>query len=396
MKTDWGRLRIGTLAVPRLGGNYRNGPDSTARPLIKMGNIARVGIDLNRIEYIPDTDSVDPVHRLNFGDVLFNTRNTLDLVGKVSIWRDELPTAYYNSNILRLELRPEYCGSSEYFGYALNSKESIEAIRALATGTTSVAAVYTRDLLKLSVPVPSKQEQRAIAEALGDVDRLISALHRLIAKKQAIKQGMTQQLLTGRTRLPGFAESWEHQRLGNVLGFQAGYPFRSAQFSKSALGPRLVRNRDLKSDDSVIYYLGEYHANYILRDGDVLVGMDGDFTQCIWRGGDALLNQRIGRLLCKHSDPIFMYYALQGPLKVLEGGTGATTVKHLSHGDVEAIEMALPNIDEQRAIGSVLADADADLCVVFRRLEKARATKRGMMQELLTGRTRLPVAEAAL
>ncbi|MFK0103732.1 restriction endonuclease subunit S [Streptomyces sp. NPDC091217] len=200
--SSWPRLEIGRIAEPCLGGNYRNTESVSGRPLIKMGNIARVGFDLSRIEYIPDTETVSSSHRLRYGDVLFNTRNTLDLVGKVSVWRDELPVAYYNSNILRLEFKSEYCGDSRYFGYALNSAESIKGIRNLATGTTSVAAVYTRDLLKLRVPVPPKSEQRAIVDTLEDADRLISSLECLIAKKQAIKQGMTQQLLTCRTRLP--------------------------------------------------------------------------------------------------------------------------------------------------------------------------------------------------
>jgi type I restriction enzyme S subunit len=78
----------------RLGGNYPNSEQQTPYPLMKMGNMGRGSIVLDKIEYIPTGYPVEAHHRLRFGDVLFNTRNTLDLVGKVCIWRDELPKAY--------------------------------------------------------------------------------------------------------------------------------------------------------------------------------------------------------------------------------------------------------------------------------------------------------------
>ena len=98
----------------RLGGNYPNSERETSRPLIKMGNMGRGSISTTKMEYIPEGLPVDEQHRLKSGDVIFNTRNTLDLVGKVCIWRDELPAAYYNSNVLRLEFSRSKISSS-YF-----------------------------------------------------------------------------------------------------------------------------------------------------------------------------------------------------------------------------------------------------------------------------------------
>jgi type I restriction enzyme S subunit len=251
-----------------------------------------------------------------------------------------------------------------------------------------------REYAQLPVPRPDIATQDAIADAMTDVDGLIATLGRLIAKKQAIKQGMMQQLLTGRTRLPDFIAPWREVRLGEVLKFQVGYPFQSAFFTDTPAGIRLVRNRDLKSNDSVVYYRGDFSDSFLVGEGDVLIGMDGDFMPCLWSSGRALLNQRVGRLVPKECHPRFMYFALMVPLQELESGTGATTVKHLSHMDVESIVMELPPIAEQRAIAEVLGDFDHDIGALRARLEKAKAIKRGMMQELLTGRTRLPVAEA--
>lgn len=125
------------LKTGRLGGNYANQDTPAEFPLMKMGNIARGFFDLSKIEFIFAGVTPESQHRLVRGDVLFNTRNTLELVGKVAIWRDELPVAYYNSNLMRLEFdRREVC-SNEYANYAFNSVAAVARLRALATGTTS-------------------------------------------------------------------------------------------------------------------------------------------------------------------------------------------------------------------------------------------------------------------
>jgi len=109
------------LSKGRLGGNYANQDRETECPLMKMGNIARGYIDTAKVEYIASGVTPERQHKLTKGDVLFNTRNTLDLVGKVAIWRDELPLAYYNSNLMRLEFDPQQVCSNEYANAALNA-----------------------------------------------------------------------------------------------------------------------------------------------------------------------------------------------------------------------------------------------------------------------------------
>jgi type I restriction enzyme S subunit len=88
-------------------------------------------------------------------------------------------------------------------------------------------------------------------------------------------------------------------------------------------------------------------------------------------------------------DRTFGFYYLIEPLKEIENATSSTTVKHLSHGDVEGLEKALPSIKEQTAIAAILSDMDAEIAVLEAKLAKARLLKQGMMQELLTGRIRL-------
>lgn len=280
----------------------------------------------------------------------------------------------------------------KYLLYALKFMEG-ELRSAGQTGSQS--NVNTAIVNGLRFNLPPMDEQVEIASALSDIDGLIIRLEELITKKQAIKQGMMQELLTGKTRLSGFTERWSETRLRDVLSLQVGFPFRSQFFSESPLGVRLVRNRDLKSDKSPIYYTGDFHQAFVVQPGDVLVGMDGDFTPYIWTSGTALLNQRIGRINATQCDAKFMYFALLVPLADVESGTSATTVKHLSHKDVESLVMDLPTINEQQAIAAALADADAEIAGLRKRFRKARSIKQGMMQQLLSGRTRLHMEETS-
>lgn len=180
------------------------------------------------------------------------------------------------------------------------------------------------------------------------------------------------------------------KRLGNVLRFQVGFPFSSAFFNEKEKGFRLVKNRDLKTDDQVFHYSGPYDSAFLVKNGDVLVGMDGDFLPCLWKKGMALLNQRVGRIVPLAGLNLqFAYYYLLEPLKEIEIATASTTVKHLSHGDIEGIERSLPTVPEQTAIAEVLSRMDAELATLEQRRDKTRNLKQAMMQELLTGKTRL-------
>lgn len=198
---DWDVYFLDQLITStQLGGNYSNSEAESSFPLIKMGNLGRGKIKLDKLEYA--NEAVSARDRLKFDDVLFNTRNTLELVGKVAIWKDELPEAYFNSNIMRFAFNNNLVSSNSYMNSAMNTKRFVTDLAGIATGTTSVAAIYTRDLLQLKLLVPPKEEQTAIATILSDMDDEIQSLEQRLAKTRQIKQGMMQELLTGRTRLP--------------------------------------------------------------------------------------------------------------------------------------------------------------------------------------------------
>ena len=136
--------------------------------------------------------------------------------------------------------------------------------------------------------------------------------------------------------------------LKEICKVQCGFAFDSKKFTEDSSYYPLIRIRDVKRGFTQTYYTGEFSSEYIVHKGDLLVGMDGEFNFARWNSDDALLNQRVGRLLPKKNlDGLFAYYALQKPLAELQNGTGATTVKHLSHGDIKKLVIPMPPTKER-------------------------------------------------
>lgn len=262
--------------------------------------------------------------------------------------------------------------------------------------------VNGREYATLLVPLPDIETQHAISDAVGDADQLIRSLERLIAKKQAIKQGLMQQLLTGRTRLPGFTSEWTLRRIGDFAQVKAGG-------TPSTRVPRYWGG-DIRWMSS-----GEIHAKRVhevegritadglaesaaqlLPTGTVLMALAG---QGKTRGTVAVsrvalsTNQSIAGIIPSGThDPDFLYYNLDTRYDELrgessgDGGRGGLNLMIIKNLDV-----FMPSRDEQSAIARVLTDADDEIDLLKRRLAKARDIKTGMMQQLLTGRARLDV-----
>ncbi|WP_152056016.1 restriction endonuclease subunit S [Aliarcobacter butzleri] len=194
---NWEELKLEDFLIDyRLGGNYENNEIINDKPLIKMGNISRGKINLEKVNYISNGQEIDFKDRIQFGDLFFNTRNTLDLVGKVAIWKNELPVAYYNSNLMWMKFDNNF-----FMNYLFNSYDGIKKLKRIATGTTSVAAIYTRDLVKLKFTIPSSEEQQKIAEVLSLADDEINLLKDELEELKLQKKALMQKLLTGQVRV---------------------------------------------------------------------------------------------------------------------------------------------------------------------------------------------------
>jgi len=191
--------------------------------------------------------------------------------------------------------------------------------------------------------------------------------------------------LTPKLRFPEFrgGPGWEPKELGLALTFQAGFPFPSSGFNDAGKGLRLIRNRDLRSNDNIVFYSEIYDPAFVVSDGDILVGMDGDFSPCVWGQGLALLNQRVGRVTPRdRNSQRFLFYLLTIALKSTEEATARTTVKHLSHSAVEELHVPFPSLPEQHKVADCLASLDELIAAESRKLGALKAHKKGLMQQL--------------
>jgi type I restriction enzyme, S subunit len=161
----------------------------------------------------------------------------------------------------------------------------------------------------------------------------------------------------GKHQLLAKAEHWERIFLSEVAKVQNGYAFSSANFSKSE-GLPLIRIRDIDSATTVDRYKGVFPKEYLVQNGDILVGMDGDFKAAKWKGEQALLNQRVCRIIpnSKLFDEKFLFLCLQPFLDAIHAETSAVTVKHLSSKTIEEFPLPFPNLKEQQQIVSKIEE----------------------------------------
>lgn len=155
--------------------------------------------------------------------------------------------------------------------------------------------------------------------------------------------------------------SWPLEKLDSHVDILSGFAFKSENFNDSGEGLPLVRIRDVVPGFSETYYSGEYSSEFLLSDGDLLIGMDGDFNRARWSGGQALLNQRVCKITAKGDslDQGYLYHFLPKALERIHAQTPAVTVKHLSVKGIRAIEIPLPPLPEQKRIAAILDKAAA-------------------------------------
>ena len=404
---DWSVDTIGavTLSVTN-GGNYKNSAQISLYPLIKMGNISRGYINLKKIEYVigfPPSEN----DRLTYGDVLLNTRNTPELVGKVAIWKNELSRAYFNSNLLRFNFKLEK--SDPFFmNLIFNTEQVISEFRNIAKGTTSVAAIYPQDMLKVKIIIPPLQEQQRIAEALSDVDGMISSLEKLVAKYKSIKTACLQQMFpqngetVPRMRLPGFTGAWEQRKLGEIGQTYTGLSGKTKDdfghgqarfvtymnvFSNPISNPEMTEPIEIDPKQNEVEV------------GDVFFTTSSETPEEVGMSS-VLLEKREKTYLnsfCfgfRPSEKIDSYYlaymlrseSARAKITLLAQGISRYNI---SKNKVMEIAVSLPSLDEQKMIGQYFCQLDNLITLHQRKLDKTKKIKQGMMQQLLTGKIRL-------
>jgi len=263
---------------------------------------------------------------------------------------------------------------------------------------SGVPGVNRNDLHQIVVILPPLPEQRAIAAALSDADALIASLDKLIAKKWDIKQATMQRLLTGKTRLPGFSGEWEVKELGDIFSITAGQS--KSEFIQNGGKYFIADMGSVSTSGQLIATKQTNFAGDFLDFGDLVMPKD-DIGGGNIIGRVAFINQDKKYILGDHvyklklialeGDSLFLAYLINSHtinISLRKKVSGSAQLG-LNRQSIEKQSIVFPTKPEQQAIATILTDMDAEIVELEERREKTRALKQGMMQELLTGKTRL-------
>lgn len=357
-------------------------------------------LDIPKLE-IP-LKRVSPRSILNDGDVVFVDASEDDEGTSKHIVVIDKPAITYISGLHTIVAKSKDCSLDNRFKqFCFQTADIRRQFYFYAVGT-KVSGISKTNISKLLLPIPSLSEQRAIATMLGDADTLLIALTRLIAKKRDLKQAAMQQLLTGQTRLSAFSEEWEVKRLGEVGSFSKGRGLAKKDLRSSGSLPAVPYTAIYTDHDEILqlanvrFFVNGAYGCEVISGPHLLVACSSNMLENIGKataftgGADIVVGGDI--LLYKTSaDVRFLSYLLstRPHRKRIVCLSQGSTIRHLYASTFQSYALSLPSLPEQTAIAAVLSDMDAEIAALEARLAKTHALKQGMMQELLTGRTRL-------
>lgn len=366
--------------------------------VVTIANVQDGFMDTAECSRIFSTPSDLQAHqRLSIGDILISMTGNVGRVCRVTE-----PSCLLNQRVGKLT--PTDFDADLLF-LLLSQRRFITSMATKAKGGAQGNLSIT-DITEFPFAIPPNDaEQSAIAEALSDVDGLLGGLDRLIAKKRDLKQAAMQQLLTGQTRLPGFHGEWDAPRLGSLFTFKNGLNKAKEFFG---FGTPIVNYMDVYSKRGItqrdiagrVSLSREELKNFEVRKGDVF------FTRTSETADEVGITTV---MLDEPQNTVFSGFVLRARPKddslddqfkkfcfsttsVRQQITSQSTetTRALTNGRcLSAVKIARPPKPEQTAIAEVLTEMDLELAALEQRREKTRALKQAMMQELLTGKTRL-------
>ena len=396
---DWSTRSLGEIGHCLIGLTYE---PSNVRPdgllVLRASNIGDGGLQFGDDVFV----DVDVPERLLVrpDDLIICVRNgSRRLIGKCTLLdsRAEGMTFGAFMSVFRSD-------DNHFVAYCFQSHIIKRQIRQHLGAT--INQITNKSLNSFEVPFPPLPERHAVAEALSDVDALLDGLDRLIAKKQHLKQATMQQLLTGQTRLPEFDDEWETKRVGEIGTTYGGLTGKT----KADFGVGHARYVTfLNVLANVVIDAHQYEPVRVepgerqnpVRRGDILFNGTSEtpddlaMAAVAWRDVDNLFLNSFCFGFRVHNPnehlPLFLAYYFRGSTgrHIMHALAQGATRYNMSKRQFMALALSLPQHDEQKAIATVLSDMDAENAALEARRDKTQDLKQAMMQELLTGKTRL-------
>lgn len=304
-------------------------------------------------------------------------------------------------NVALIKTTPNQGVDRTFLFNVLRQESLFQLIDAMSRRSSGQTGVEMPALKAYGLPLPPLPEQRAIAAALSDVDALLRGLERLIVKKRDLKQAAMQQLLTGKTRLPGFSGEWEVKRLSELADIRSGGTPSTAvsQFWDGDIPwctptdiTALDGRKYLRGSSRMITPQGlKSSSAEMIPTHSIVMTSRATIGECAINTVPVSTNQGFKNFVpFETTDVEFLYYLLTAEKSGFVSLCGGSTFLEIGKTQLAVYQVLLPDTKaEQTAIAAVLSDMDAELSALLARRDKTRALKQAMMQELLTGRTRL-------
>ena len=388
--SDWNAIPVGKILEFKNGLNKAKEYFGNGTPIVNyMDVFNNPGIFEQDVEgKVTLTANEIRNYQIKQGDVFFTrTSETVDEIGMSSVLLENITAAVFSGFVLRGRPKNDILDLL-YKQYCFRAKKVRKQICSTSSYTTR-ALTNGKLLSNVYIPVPpTKAEQTAIATALSDVDAMIQSLGKLIAKKRNIKQGAMQELLKPK-------EGWVVKKLGEVGEIITGStpPTEVKEYWNGNIPWITPTDISLKTDifysEREITSLGlkvvrKLPANTLLVTCIASIGKNA----ILRRAGSC--NQQINAIVPDSNNNIeFLYYLIEDSNQYLLSKAGITATNIISKKDFTKITFTIPLLEEQTHIATILSDMDAEIAALETKLAKYKQVKQGMMQELLTGRTRL-------
>ncbi|MBX8460127.1 restriction endonuclease subunit S [Enterobacter sp. RIT637] len=407
----WSVFRLEDIVIRTQLGTTERGmsedPLTTLIPLIKMGNLGWGSVNFNKVEYI-EQSLINDSFLLKKGDFLFNTRNTPDLVGKSAVW-DEDYTATFDNNINRIVFNKKVY--TNFIAYYLNTGKGKSAIQSLPAGSTSVAAIYWKDLKNIQLLLPSLGEQQKIVQILSTWDKSIVVTGKLLTNSHRQKKALMQQLLTGRKRLGlsvgsyefklthygSIPKDWDYPAIKEICtqvseknSAAVDYPVLSCSKYDGFVDSLKYFNKKVYSDDLSGYRL-IHRGCFGFPSNHIEEGSIG--LQNLYETGIVSPIYVVFRASPTKVDNSYLYAVLKTDhyKQIFGAATNASVDRRgsLRWKEFNQIHVPLPPLKEQQKIAAVLSAADAEIATLEKKLASLKDEKKALMQQLLTGKLRV-------
>ena len=392
---EWEVKYLGDLLVRLANGLTYDVSITSGFAVSRIETISSGEINYSKVGYIDNATGCES-YKMQKGDILYSHINSLAHVGKVAYY-DGKQDLYHGMNLLLLRVN-EKLDSNYLYAYLLTS-QARHIAQVIAKPAVNQASISTSDIRKIKLAVPPMEVQRKIAEILGVWDEAIEKRSRLIERLEVRKRALMQRLLTGRTRLSGFTTPWQKIKLGEICEEYIlrntgdnDYIVLSCTKYNGLVSSLDYFGKQIFSDNLRTYkVVPKHHFAYAtnhIEEGSIGYQFNYDYAlispmYTVFKTDDTKV------------DNYFLYRLLKTPLMIynyqsrIEGSIDRRG--GLRWDAFAGITIKLPSLPEQKAIAEVLTAADNEIATHRKKLDALRLQKRGLMQQLLTGKTRVKI-----